>query len=133
MTVELLGGISPSILLERMNASLSIAFLCALVIFVRYMWARWNEGYIFLRPAIAFSAIWAGDFYMRSQFWFARHSVNLGFEAQPSDTHVFLANLFLIGAVLCCIRVFSKTKEGHWPWIISLILIVGVAWLSPLV
>ena len=122
-----------SLILERMNASLSVASFCALIIFGRYIWKNLSEGYKFLRPAIAFASLWAGDAFLRTIFWASRHSINKGLGAQPPNYLVIAGNLMLMASILCCIRVFSETNDGNWPWVISFFAAVAIAIASPLI
>jgi hypothetical protein len=122
-----------SVILERMNASLSIVTFCALVIFARYIWKNLDRGYWYLRPAIAFASLWVGDTFLRTVLWYVRHFINKGGSIQLPVLSIVTGNAVLMVSVLCCIRVFSETDEGNLPWLITLFIALVAAIVSPLV
>lgn len=119
--------------LEAINSSITVTSLFALGVFLHYIWLNWNEGYIFLRPAIAMSFIWIGEISLRAVIWEARHAFNSspeGANIAPEPIILAVGYFILIAATLCCIRVFSPKEWGHKPWLLALAMSIVIAILS---
>lgn len=115
--------------LEGFNAFLFVLSAGAFLQFLRYMYLKRAEGYVYLRPAIALLMVWLGSTIVRGDVWWTRHLINNG---QPTALHTW--NLILGGSllgagILCSIRVFSSDECGDRAWIITLICaIIATVW-----
>lgn len=111
------------VLLENFHVSLAVAYLCAMFVFVHYLWNNRESGYKALRPAIALTFVWAGGLLSRAALW------RVDAIAEYSLLWLATSWMILLGAILCCIRVFSPTSWGNKSWVISLslVLIVTIA------
>lgn len=113
-----------SLILEAVNGAFFVVALAAFIVFGQYIAAKWREGYIFLRPAIALQTLWMGEAIMRGYLWYTRHRINLGEEVHVDAWIVMGSSVVTITAILCTIRVFSRESWGHWAWLITLAAIV---------
>ncbi len=104
-------------LFEAVNGALFVVATWAMFVFMRYIWNHKHEGYIFLRPAIAFMCIFAGEAYLRMAFWWVRREINHGnvaMQVYPSWT--ISGTIAIMIAAACCIRIFDKTGSRGWFW-----------------
>lgn len=113
---------SQSIAFQIINGYLAVIGLCCFVIFLRYLYENCHLGYRELRPAIAFLVVWAGNAILRGPIFYQRTRANMGLESVEPTYALFIGGSLLIMGFLCCIRVFSPVKWGHWSWILSLLL-----------
>jgi hypothetical protein len=111
-----------SISLQVINGYLSILAICAFVIFARYIYVKWDQGYWWLRPALALITLWAGEIILRLPIFYGRTLTNSGTPTPFSESSLMLGG-FLVGiAFLCCIRVFSEEAWGYLPTVVSIVL-----------
>lgn len=125
--------------LEAMNGVWTVLSLCALLVFVRYLW-RINDESGFgkkertarFEAAVALTVYFFGEFLVRFWVWLWRHQINDGVLAGWMKNYPVLAVGGIIAAVgcLCVIRVFStRDDEGNSKnryWIASLIVALAV-------
>lgn len=107
----------PDMLFEAVNGALFVVALWGMFVFGRYIWNHLHEGYIFLRPAIAFAGVFAGEAYLRIAFWWVRREVNHGettMQVYPWWTISGTIIIFL--AAVCCIRIFDEQESNGWFW-----------------
>lgn len=104
-------------LFEAVNGALFVVALWALFVFSRYIWNHRHEGYIFLRPAIAFACIFAGEAYLRVASWWIRREINHGsITAEIYPWWTISGTLGVMVAAACCIRIFDKSGSKGWLW-----------------
>ena len=109
----------PDLLFEAVNGALFVICLWGFFVFTRYIWNHRHEGYIFLRPAIAFDCIFAGEAYLRLAFWWVRREINRGDTAmQVYHWWTISGTIALMIAAACCIRIFDKRGSHGWLWAI---------------
>jgi hypothetical protein len=103
---------SQSHLLEGVNANFLVFTLSASLIFAHYIWANWDEGYRYLRAALAIEAVFVGEVILRLNFWWARHQLNAGNGYDPSEFLTILGSATTSWGILCLILVFSPERWG---------------------
>ena len=120
-----------SIPLQIINGSIATLAFCLIIVFVNYIYVYRNEGYVFLRPAIAFLTLWTGVFTLRFPIFIARTRFNAGDPLQEVPWNSITVGSFItIIAFFCTIRVFSPREWRHWSWLGSLLLMIAVTGLS---
>lgn len=112
--------------LEAINAAFAVLSMCALCIFMNFIWHQRKAGYIQLRPAIALACMFLGEAIQRSIFWYVRDRINSGNPTPVPDNLVVMASLVIIVGICCAIRIFSPSSWGNRGWIFSLMLTIIV-------
>jgi hypothetical protein len=127
---------------EVTNGMWFLLNLALLAVFANYLMCRWqqssaltllrsaaNQQDIGTAAAIALFVYFMGASTRAGWVWVVLFQQNLGvqtlgFENQP----VFLILAVATGTVgsLCCMRVFSQSRWGHWAWIVSGILALAI-------
>lgn len=111
---------TPSIVLQVLNAELAMLSLCTFCIFVHYLFKNIDLGYDFLRAAIAFMFLFLADMILRFPMWYSRSLVNMGFPIPPPDAWLIVGGSLNVAALLCIIRVFSPAEWAHKSWAAAL-------------
>lgn len=120
-----------SFLLEGMNSNFLMLSICAVIGFSLYIIKNWNEGYLFLRPAISLWGVFVGEVLLRGNFWWARHVINSGDVAyQPVMWTTVVGSLISSWAILCMIAVFAPEKYRTRAWATSLFVSVMFTFLA---
>lgn len=115
-----------SLLLLVLNGYLATLAACALIIFVHYLYKNYHEGYVQMRPAIALTVLWIGDFVLRAPLFWVRAHIEAGYLRHPPNLALILGGFISIVAFLCVIRVFSPMHWGNKSWVAALILSTAV-------
>jgi hypothetical protein len=115
--------------LELMNGVFCLLGLCATFIFGRYLWIHRKQEYCELEPVIAVLVLSVGLFIARGGIWGLRFIKNDHIPATPwvlFGASVIGSGIAAIG-ILCMIRVFSPTKWGLYPVIVSATIAFGLS------
>ena len=120
-----------SILLEGMNSNFLILSVCAVLGFSFYIVKNWNEGYIFLRPAISLWGVFIGEIVLRGNFWWSRHVINGGDTTyQPAIWSTVIGSFISSWAILCMIAVFAPEKYRTRAWATSLFVSIAFTFMA---
>jgi hypothetical protein len=133
---------------ETTNGMWFLLNLALLAVFANYLLCRWqqtgtlklfgagSEHDIGLHAAIALFVYFVGASTRAGWVWIVLFQQNMGVQNYGFENHpAFLLLAVATGAVgsLCCMRVFSAKRWGHWAWISSGILAVAVPLLAHLI
>lgn len=118
--------------LEFMNAAWFVLCLCALFIFVRYLWIERSQGYLSNKPALALAVYISGEAAVRGWIW-AFHIAADHHRAIPAFSEkvgLLMSATVAAFGLLCIVRIFSPKHWGARAWVISTGLAVAAGLLS---